>query len=142
MDEAFIPNALYAELEVNPGDALTLLALADWFEENDLAKPSECVRWLAEMGKVPFRYTSDAEIIHHFEAWKDGWYWWTTAASRKGWGYPKSCRLPRTLWGRMAHTFDYPPRVFKEYPTVRGAIEAVILAWTRRPPKPPQKKSE
>ena len=142
MIEAPILTAFYAELEANPGDTVTLHALADWFEENDQIKPAECVHWLAEMGKVPFRYTDDAEIIHHFDAWKNGWYWWTTASARRGWGYPKACRLPRTLWGRMAHTFDYPPLVFKEYPTVRGAIEAIIAAWTRRPPKPPKRKSE
>jgi hypothetical protein len=140
MSEADALAALFAELEANPGDTLTLNALADWFEENDQAKPAECVRWLAEAGKVPFHYTEESDIIHHFEGWKVGWYWWTTANERRGWGYPKACRLPRTLWSRMTHTFDYDPKVFKEYPTVRGAIEAVIAAWKRRPPKPPKKK--
>ena len=50
MNEALTLTALYAELEANPDDTLTLLALADWFEENDQGKPAECVRWLAEMG--------------------------------------------------------------------------------------------
>jgi uncharacterized protein (TIGR02996 family) len=140
MSEAFTLIALYAALEADPADTVTLLALADWFEEHDQDKPAECVRWLAETGKVPYRYTDEADILHHFDKWKDGWYWWTTASERKGWGYPKDCRLPRALWGRMKHTFDYDPRVFKEYPTVRGAIEAVIAAWKRRPPKPPRKK--
>ena len=142
MSEPPILTALYDELEENPGDGVTLCALADWYEENDDDKAAECVHWLAEMGKVPFRYTSEAEIIHHFDGWKDGWWWWTTAATRKGWGYPKSCRLPRTMWGRMKHSFPYDPVVFKEYPTVREAIESVIAAWTRRPPTPPRKKSE
>jgi hypothetical protein len=140
MSETLTLTALYAALEADPGDAVTLNALADWFEENDQDKPAECVRWIAEMGKVPFHYTAEADIIHHYEGWKDGWYWWTTAGEKKGWGYPKACRLPRTLWGRMKHTFEYDPAVFKEYPTVRGAIEAVIAVWKRRPPKPPQKK--
>ena len=140
LSEAQTLLALYAELEANPDDTLTLHALADWYEENDQSKPAECVRWLAEMGKLPFHYSDEADVIHHYEKWKIGWYWWTTAGERKGWGYPKGCRLPRTLWGRMKHTFDYSPRVFKEYPTVRGAVEAVIAAWTRRPATPPKRK--
>ena len=139
MPEAPLLTALYAELEENPTDVVTLHALADWLEENDQDKPAACVRWLAEMGKVPFYYTRKSDILHHFDGWKDGWYWWATARERKGWGYPKACRLPRTLWGRMKHTFDYDPAVFKEYPSVRAAIEAVIAAWTRRPPMPPKK---
>jgi hypothetical protein len=30
----------------------------------------------------------------------------------------------------MAHTFNYDPLVFKEYPTVRAALEALIAAWS------------
>ena len=140
MSEAPILTAMYDELEANPGDRLTLCALADWFEENDEIKAAECVHWLAEMEKVPFRYSSEVEILHHCEGWKNGWWWWTTASTRKGWGYPKTCRLPRTLWEKMKHTFNYSPLVFKEYPTVRAAIEAVIAVWTRRPATPPKRK--
>jgi hypothetical protein len=61
--------------------------------------------------------------------WKDGWYWWATARERPGWGYPESVKVPHPLWDKLEHTFNYDPVVFKEYPTVRAAVEALVAAW-------------
>ena len=140
MSEATVLTALFAELEEAPCDIATLRALADWLEDDDQPKPAECVRWLADTGKVPFKYALQEEIMYRFDGWRRGWFWWTTGIQRPNWGYPKSCRLPRMLWQPMKHTFDYDPMVFKEYPTVRAAIEAVMAAWTRRPRTSTRKK--
>lgn len=67
--------------------------------------------------------------MHHHDTWHDGWYWWATDREHPGWGYPEAAALPHAQWKELAHTFNYDPLVFKEYPTVRGAVEALIAAW-------------
>lgn len=126
-------NAFYSVLEKSPSDTLTQRALADWYEEHDQPQAATCLRWLAENKRSPFRYRRRSrKLLHHHDSWKNGWYWWTTAQEGDGWGYSPCCVLPHRIWRRLKHTFPYDPLVFKEYPTVRQAIETLIAAW----PKP------
>ena len=60
-------------------------------------------------------------------SWKDGWYWWVI--EEMNWAEDKACRLPPKLWNRLVHSFPYEPSVFKEYPTLRSAYEALFEAW-------------
>jgi hypothetical protein len=135
-------NAMYAALEKRPADHVTLLALADWHEERGGVAAAECLRWVVIEGKAPFRYSGDDEsLMHHHNTWHEGWYWWATSRERRGWGYPPSGVLPHRVWKRLGHSFAYDPLVFKEYPSVRAAIEALIDGWQKPAPRPrrPQK---
>lgn len=124
-------DALFAELEENPGDRLTLLALADWLEEHDDLQGAEAIRWIASEGKSPFRYEGQTTLRYQYEKWHMGWYWWTTDEQDSPWGYPPACILPNRLWNQMEHTFPYDPGTFKEYPTVRVALERVMEVWRK-----------
>lgn len=122
--------ALYDALEAKPADAVTRRALADWYEEAGEARAAACLRWLAETKRAPYRYSRRARKLRHkHESWRDGWYWWATANEQPGWGYPESATLPHAQWKALAHTFNYDPVAFKEYETVRGAVEALVAAW-------------
>lgn len=124
-------TAFFAALEANPADTVTLLAFADWCDEQDQSGHAACLRWLAEEGKVPYRYYHTNELRFHHETWHDGWWWWATDNEERPWGYPEASILPNKLWRKMSHTFSYDPCVFKEYPTVRGAFEAILLCWEK-----------
>jgi hypothetical protein len=134
-------KALFAALESSPGDPVTLLALADWYEEREDARGAESLRWLAAKGKAPYRHRHSDSLLHHHDTWKDGWYWWATAREKRGWGYPDSAVIPHPLWDKLEHTFNYDPLVFKEYPTVRRAVEVLIAAWAPALVAPRRKKS-
>jgi hypothetical protein len=125
-------DAFYLALTEQPGDKVTILALADSYEERGIVETAECLRWLLEKGRVPFRYCKkDAGLTVEGRGWHDGWFWWAVAERHLGqdWGYPPGCRLPPRLWDRLPHQFAYSPSVFKEYPTCRAAYEAVFAAW-------------
>jgi hypothetical protein len=123
-------EALYLALNDAPGDAATVLALADWYADNDEPDSAECLRWLHEQRRWPFRYTRDAGLAVERKAWHEGWFWWTAGGIDEGWGYPPECVLPATLWASLPHSFgDITPRVFKEYSSARGAYEALLQAW-------------
>ena len=134
-------TSLYEALESNPGDKVTLLALADWLEERGEAKRATCLRWLVKSGRTPYRYYHENRLRFHHESWQEGWWWWARGSEKNPWGYPKTSTLPERLWKKLLHTFPYDPCVFKEYPTVRGAIEAVLEAWAR-PARKGRKKEE
>jgi hypothetical protein len=124
-------GAFYLALEDNPGDRVTLAALADWYEEHDQLDAAAALRWAARLGRWPFHYHANGGLTVASAAWHDGWFWWSVDEPYHGreWGHPPSCRLPRAVWGKLRHTFSYDPAVFKEYPTVRAAYEALIDAW-------------
>jgi uncharacterized protein (TIGR02996 family) len=134
-------TAFFEALEDDPGDAVTLLALADWLDEGGESAKAECLRWLAKEGKAPYRYHRANELLYHHETWQEGWWWWTTDREKSPWGYPESSSLPHRLWKKMKHSFSYDPCVFKEYHTVRGALQAVLEVWDR-PTQKPQRKRE
>ncbi|MFO0880028.1 MAG: hypothetical protein U0840_22000 [Gemmataceae bacterium] len=125
-------DAFYAVLEKTPSDVVTQLALADWYEENNESQAALCLRWLADHRHYPFRYSRRLRRLrHHHDTWKNYWYWWTTDSEGEDWGLPTYCALPHRTWTRLKHGFPYDPLVFKEYPTVRAAIEALIRSWPR-----------
>ena len=126
-------TALFDALEDVPDDRVTLLALADWFEDQDRSMAAGCLRWLAASGKLPYRYFAASPLRYHHESWAEGWFWWTTESEMEKWGYPQTCELPFNLWDRLRHTFDYKPTTFKEYPRIREACEALVDAWTALP---------
>ncbi len=132
-------NDLYAALEKVPTDEVLLLALADLYLKRGSHAAAECLQWVVIEGKTPYRYFHSTDgLRHHHDSWHDGWYWWTTSRERRGWGYPKSCVVPQRIWSRMTHTLPYDPLVFKEYPTIRAALEALIQGWQtprRRSPR-------
>jgi uncharacterized protein (TIGR02996 family) len=131
MNDADPLTAFYLALDEMPGDRVTMLALADWYEEHGEISAAECLRWLVEYGLYPFRYRKGETVQHSPPAWHEGWYWWAVENSqaRRNWRYPRSCCLPQALWDRLKHYFDYPPSVFKDYPTGRAAYEALFTAW-------------
>ncbi|MFO0845858.1 MAG: hypothetical protein U0797_26325 [Gemmataceae bacterium] len=43
--------------------------------------------------------------------------------------------LPHRVWKSLGHTLPYDPLVFKEYPSVRAAIEALIEGWLKPTPR-------
>jgi hypothetical protein len=126
-------DALYRALDEGPGDPVTVLALADCYEERDDAKAADCLRWTAKVHRWPFRYWNNGRVVIQSNNWHDGWYWWTLedASWADHWGHPKECRLPGPLWKLLRHSFDYPPAVLKEYPTARAAYEALFEAWRK-----------
>jgi uncharacterized protein (TIGR02996 family) len=124
-------TAFYAALDDNPADQVTLLALADWFEEQDRSDAAACLRWAARHGYRPFHYHRDAGLPFNGADWHDGWFWWARSNPSFGrdWGHETTCRLPDSVWMKLRHSFKYHPAVFKEYPTRQAAYEALIAVW-------------
>jgi hypothetical protein len=124
-------TAIYAALDDNPADRVPLLALADWYEEHDRVDAAACLRWAARHGYRPFHYRRDGGLQVNSAMWHDGWFWWALDDPYYGrdWGHDASCRLPRVVWWKLNHGFDYSPAVFKEYPSRRAAYEALIAVW-------------
>jgi len=124
-------TGFYLALEENPDDRVTLLALADWYEEQDEPAAACCLRWAVGRDFWPFCYCASTGLTVSSGAWHDGWFWWAVDEPYHGrdWGHAPNCRLPRDVWGKLRHTFDYDPAVFKEYPTRRAAYEALIDVW-------------
>jgi hypothetical protein len=131
MTNAQLQSALYTALEQNPSDAVTLLALADVYEEVEDLNAAECLRWTVQRKKRPFRYDPDQRMKVTYTGWHKGWYWWARLGDGYHWGHPVACRLPITVWRQLSHTFKYNPRVFKEYPSLRQAYEALYQIWPR-----------
>ncbi len=127
--EVYTLLGLYLALEEASADAVTLQALADWFEEHGNARSAGCLRWAVAGGRTPFRYHHSAPLRYHYEGWHDGWYWWVTEAELLSWGHPRTCRLPHRLWHCLPHSGAYLPATFKQYPTARAAYEALLDAW-------------
>jgi hypothetical protein len=133
MAELSSAEALYLALDELPGDPVTTRALADWYEEQGNEEAAECLRWAVERERWPFQYRSSAGLSVASQDWGDGWFWWAVEDRSYGreWGHPASCRLPAALWEHLPHTFTYGPAVFKEYPTLRAAYEALFAAWPK-----------
>ena len=53
----------YLALRESPGDPVTLLALADWFEEQGQADNAACVRWSLRRERRPFEYRFGPKLI-------------------------------------------------------------------------------
>jgi uncharacterized protein (TIGR02996 family) len=133
MTDAETSEALYRTLEEDPGDLVTVQVLADWYEEHGETDKAECLRWTVRWDKFPFRYRH-GEIGIKCDNWHDGWLWWARPRKGDAWGHPPSCQLPVEVWKRLQHTFDYhPPWVFKEYPSVRDAYDALFAVWPEVP---------
>lgn len=123
--------AFYQALEDDPGDAVTLRVLADWFEDHGWRDEADCLRWVVRLRRRPFRYSRDAGLAVTGSSMKDGWFWWAIDDPHYGrdWGHPRTCRLPPALWNRLRNPFDFEPLVFKHYPTAEEAYEALLAAW-------------
>ena len=67
-------TAFYQALESNPGDTVTLGALADWFEEGGDGTSAAGVRWLANEGKAPYRYFHTNDLRFHHDSWRESWW--------------------------------------------------------------------
>ncbi len=111
---------------------MTLLALADWYEEQDQHEWAVSLRWTVRHGRYPFRCRR-AGLKKFGHEWREGWYWWAIDDPIYGrdWGHPQHCRLPREVWQPLQHTLPDPPAVFKDYPTQQAAYEALFEAWPR-----------
>ena len=131
MDTQDYPDAFYLGLEETPDDAATLNVLADWYEESGDASAASCLRWSARRGYAPFTYhRENSPLTKESDLFEEGWCWWVVENYRgSNWGEPDGCRLPRELWERLRHRFDYSPSVFKDYPSRRDAYEALFAAW-------------
>jgi hypothetical protein len=124
-------SAFFAELDDNPADQVTLLALADWFEEQDRLDAAACLRWAARHRYRPFHYRRDGGMSVTGSDWRDGWFWWAKDDQAVGWewGHEPTCRLPGVVWRKLKHSFQHEPLVFKDYPSRQAAYEALIAAW-------------
>ena len=125
--------AFYLALDEDPGDEVTLLALADWYEEHDQTTAADALRWAVRHGRRPYCYPADGGLTVSSPEWHLGWFWWAAddAAHARDWGHSPRCRLPRAVWEKLRHGLNYEPSVFKEYPRASDAYEALIDAWPR-----------
>jgi uncharacterized protein (TIGR02996 family) len=126
--------AFFLSLDEQPGDRVTLLALADWYDEQDHSDRAACLRWAVGNAVCPFRFTRGGGLTITAPAdWHEGWYWWALddPYAGRGWGHPLHCRLPLKVWRQLEHTFHCEPSVFKEYPSGGAAWEALLEAWPR-----------
>src|SRR5436190_11362355 len=98
-------SAFFGALEQDRADAVTLSALADWYDEHDDAESAACLRWVVRrgrrVGKVPGGYYGD--------------YFWELEEARPIRNDPPA-QLPDALW-RALQDNDEPHTVgrFKSY---------------------------
>jgi uncharacterized protein (TIGR02996 family) len=127
-------DAFYLALDEAPGDTVTTLALADWYEEHGQETAATCVRWALQQRRWPFRYLRGAvQVEVPSEDWHNGWYWWVLETPFSWRGFPPECCLPQAVWDRLPHSFDYTPAVLKQYPSRRAAYQALFVAWRAGP---------
>lgn len=131
-------DALFFALEEDPTDRVAMHALADWFFDHGDQQAGSCLRWAGQFARSPFRYSREGGLAVSGSSWHEGWYWWALEDPNLGrfWGHSLECRIPRKIWRQLRHSFPYTPAVFKEYPNVREAFEALIEAWPRNPARP------
>ena len=135
MDTTRLLDAFYLALDESPGDKATLCALADWYEEQGHLANASCVRWAMRLGLRPIRCPRQENQRARVQdiSGHDGWYWWVV--DQPNWVEERTCRLRPELWNRLAHSFPYEPLVFKEYPTLRAAYEALFEVWPAFAPR-------
>jgi uncharacterized protein (TIGR02996 family) len=129
----------YLALRQSPGDPVTLLALADYYEEQGQPDKAACVRWSLRRQRHPFEFRSDLpdlpDPVRKSPAFKDCWFWWARDGGYGAdWGHPQSCRLPEKVWEKLKNLFETKPLVVKHFPTVQAAYEALFEVWPRFAP--------
>src|SRR5262245_9864058 len=126
----------YHALKETPGDPVTLLALADWFEDNGQPDSASCVRWTLRRKRFPFEFhRNEGGLLNDSPTWHDGWFWWTTSEIYgSDWGHPVTCRLPTDLWKRLKNHLPHDVSVMKHFPSLQAAYEALFDAWPLFPP--------
>ena len=85
---------------------------------------------------LPFEYHRDGSgLIVTSPGWKDGWFWWGVEEKYgRDWGHPPTCLLPPDLWKRLKNLLPYDVSVFKHFPSLQAAYEALFDAWPQVPP--------
>ena len=136
MTETDTLDGFFLALRESPGDAVTLHALADWYEEQGRPSVAACVRWCLRRGRRPFQYRRGTEGLIDSPSFADGWFWWAVGDGPHGndWGHPPTCRLPGVAWRLLDKRHSPTALVVKHYPTLRAAYEAFFEVWTRFAP--------
>jgi len=116
-------SAFFGALEQDHADAVTLQALADWYDEHDDPVAAACLRWVARhggrVGKAAGGYYGD--------------YFWELQEPHPIRNDPPA-QLPATLW-RALKDNDEPHAVgsFKSYRSATLAYKALLAAWKQAP---------
>jgi hypothetical protein len=115
-------DALHTALDADPTDAISRLALADWYEEQGDLVAAKAWRWLAQEGKRPFDWARYNESSVHFQGfdWHNG---------RAQWDVPAYCTIARALWRRLPERGTENTESWRSYTTRREAEEALIEAF-------------
>lgn len=122
MPDQAIRDALFATLESQRDDPITLAALADWFEEHDDAGAAACLRWVARNGRRPGFNSCQVNY---------GRYFWELQGPEPILDDPRA-QLPAGLWIALeGYDEARPVNSFKSFASVRLAYFALLLAWER-----------
>ena len=107
-------DTLYEGLTQTPDDWQLRNVLADWYEEAGQQDVADCLRWMVQTHKRPYRSTSGA--YHWFHAERV-----TTASD------PES-DLPESVYRNMSGP-EGLERVFRNYDSLKAADEDFYGAW-------------
>jgi hypothetical protein len=109
-------QTLYAALHESPDDWQSRAILGDWFEEAGQQNFADCVRWMIDKRKRPYRSTTGT--YHWFNAER------VTTASDPESDIPEA--VYKLLQGR-----EGLETIFRDYKDLPGAEEDFYIAWQR-----------
>jgi hypothetical protein len=113
-------EALLAALDADRGDAISINALGDWFEENGDQPAAACLRWVTRNARKPAHYPRQSDY---------GPFLWVRQGDQ-----PiiddRPAQLPEKLWLALKDNDEpHPVASFKSYQTARAAYLALVEAW-------------
>lgn len=134
-------DAFFVALEKERGDAVTLNALGDWYEEQGDAVAGSCFHAVARLAIRP-GFSKGQTMFGKF-------YWVLDAPDPIITDPP--AHLPKALWDALREYDEkYSVASFKSYQTARAAYEDLLRGWAevgpidlgekREEPKPRKKK--
>jgi uncharacterized protein (TIGR02996 family) len=115
-------DALHAALDADLTDALTRLAIADWYEEHGRGDEARAWRWMVEAERWP-RYDADGEE----------WDWWLLGKNPRGGDDLPEGLFPFLAGANGSGYCSYASRREAEEALVEAFCSAVRNGWQPEP---------
>lgn len=113
-------EALFAAIDDDRTDAVSINALGDWFEENGDSNAAVCLRWVTRNGRRPSSYPRPSIL---------GPYLWVRQEQQPIIEDP-AAQIPEKLWLELKDNDETEAVAsFKSYRSPRAAYVALVEAW-------------